>query len=136
MCFFIIAGIDEPLKGTSPASIWKKHHAETVDIRTRVRLLVRPLFGRHVIRRTHQARRLRLDERTEKLARLDLGQTKIEYLDRLRQVRLVAADHDVQRLEIAMNDALVMRRADAGTHRDDHFQGSFRGERLFACEQS
>ena len=94
-----------------------QHYAETVNIGPRIGVLVRPLLGRHIIRRTHQPGCLCLNERTQQLAGFDLCQPEIEYFDRLRQTRFVVADHDVQRLEIAVYDPLMMCGSDPGTDR-------------------
>src|ERR1043166_2629655 len=99
----------------------EQHHAQRIKARTRIRFFIGPLLWGHVVWRTHQPGRLCLYERAKKLAGFDLCEAKVEYLDRSRHIRLVAADHYIQRLEIAMNDALMMRRADACADSGDQF---------------
>src|SRR6185369_3847350 len=86
------------------------HNSQTPDITSRIYLFATRLFGRHVMRGTHDHAGVRLDQnprrgfgirrRTVGSSLCEFCQTKIEYLH-----KTIATDHDVVGLNIAMNYA-------------------------------
>ncbi len=70
----------------------------------------RSLFGRHVGRRSHHHAHLRVADRSQRGAALVgraniFGQSEVQHLD-----AAFVRDHDIGGLQVAMHDALLMRR--------------------------
>jgi hypothetical protein len=85
-----------------------KDRSEREDIRARINRTALGLLGRHVRRRAHDEARSRAQRRHSRLSGTglnELGKSEVENLG-----TPVARDHDVGRLDIAMNDAACMRR--------------------------
>src|SRR5215217_8002716 len=108
-----------------------ENNAETVDVGTRVRLVIRPLLRSHVKGRAHQSACLRLHIRAEQLARLDLGQAEIEDFYAFRN-RNVVLEHYVQGLQIAMDDVLPVRCSHTSGNGADELPRALRRHRSFA----
>ena len=86
------------LERESPRQHFVEHDARGVDVRARVRAVAPRLLGRHVV---HRAERL-LRERVGGIGKA--GDAKVGDLD-----AAVAQDHDVLRLDVAVDDAARMR---------------------------
>src|SRR5690606_764885 len=74
-------------------------------------------------------------ERTEKFAGFDLRKPEIKDLHRLRHIRAVGADHDVQRFQVAMDDALMMSGPDARADRGNKLESALGRKFAFAGEK-
>src|SRR5262249_42817390 len=102
------------LEGAVPGEHLEQHAAERPDVRSRVRWQARRLLGTHVSDRAHNQTRVRLvecegrqlaDIGPRSIANGCLGQPEVEDL-----YRSVARKFDIGRLQVAMHDALLMRR--------------------------
>src|SRR5688572_9743193 len=98
------------MKGTTVQNQFEQHHTEAPEIRSEIYRLPAYLFWRHVLRRAHQQFRLRMQSRSA--LKFDLIS---HALDQLRQSEIqnlymaVVGNHDVFRLDIAMNHACLVR---------------------------
>ena len=88
-----------------------EHHADGVEVRAGTGGLARGLLGRHVLRRAEDravARDELLAVARRGMAWLDLRDAEIEHLHEVG-VRVLLDEHDVVGLEVAMDDAGVVR---------------------------
>src|SRR5689334_11426111 len=105
----------------------KKNDAEAVDVTALVGLFIRPLLGRHVVGRTNDSGGLRADERAKQISRLNLGEAEIEDTNLIAH-RPAGLNHYVQRLEIAVHDAVIVSRPDGGRDHTHVFKRLLRRE--------
>ena len=89
------------MKRTPAGEHFIKHHAQAVDIASRIDLLrgATGLLGRHISRRSKQA----AVRSHRQIAGLLLGQAEIHQMRTASHV-----EHDVRRLDVAMDNAVVM----------------------------
>ena len=86
------------------------HHAERVDVAARVELLALELLRAHVRRRAeHRALLRELLLLLRVLASSALGDAEVEHLDEVAPRPRAVGQVDVRRLEIAVDDPLVVR---------------------------
>ena len=85
-----------------------QHTAERVEVGARGDLLAAQLFGRHVIGRAHRVAGLGELVRAERVVALDRHQAEVEDLRHFHAVLL--NDHDVARLEVAVDHPELVRR--------------------------
>ena len=99
-----------------------KDHAERIDIGERGDLLLaRGLLGTHVKRRADALDGKRLGARRGEVATVEhLGDAKVDDLRRRSSVLL--DDHDIARLEVAVDDAVLMRVMHRAADRREEFQ--------------
>ena len=118
------SGAIMPLNGGSPIEQLERDAADRVDIAARIRWPALTLLRRHVLRRSEHRAGRGQHEALFEIAEQDLREPEVEHLDDLA-VRMIR-EHQVVRLEIAMDDAREVRvvqricdlREDAERHRD------------------
>ena len=112
-----------------------EEYAERVDVRASVHVEVTHpgLLGRHVQRRTDHLR----DAGEQRLLRQHLpqrlGHAEVDHLD--DRGRVVPRDQDVTRLDVAVDDPLLVGVLDGRAHLEEQFQPPPRGQVILVAER-
>ena len=121
-------------KGRRARQHFVKHRAETVDIRARVEGFGAALFRRHVIRRAHHHAGLRQRHVAGEVAQL--GDAEVEHFRGLVFAVFAGRQNDdVVGFDVAVNDVVAMRCADAIADFAHQGDGAVDGEPLLLLKQ-